>query len=338
MRTFRTTSVPGPRDRQRRRLLIGAGALGVAATAGIMPAAAAEWPERPIRLVVAFPPGGSTDMAARVLAERLSDALKQPVIVENKPGASGNIGAELVARAQPDGYTLLMAATSFATAPAFFPNLSWSPTRDFAPVSMVASVPIIVAVNPDLPVKSIAELISHSRRNPGKLIMASPGAATLTRLSGEMFRMQSGIEWTTVHYKGGVPAVQDMLSGIAHVMFANASDVMAYVKAGRLRALAVTTANRSEVVPDLPTVAESGLPGFDVSTWQAVVAPAATPAPIVERLHAEIARIMAQPAVKEKFHSFGTDVAFATPQELGKFLEAEVRKIGAIAEKVGTKD
>jgi tripartite-type tricarboxylate transporter receptor subunit TctC len=338
MRTFRTTSVPGPRDRQRRRLLIGAGALGVAATAGIMPAAAAEWPERPIRLVVAFPPGGSTDMAARVLAERLSDALKQPVIVENKPGASGNIGAELVARAQPDGYTLLMAATSFATAPAFFPNLSWSPTRDFAPVSMVASVPIIVAVNPDLPVKSIAELISHSRQNPGKLIMASPGAATLTRLSGEMFRMQSGIEWTTVHYKGGVPAVQDMLSGIAHVMFANASDVMAYVKAGRLRALAVTTANRSEVVPDLPTVAESGLPGFDVSTWQAVVAPAATPAPIVERLHAEIARIMAQPAVKDKFHSFGTDVAFATPQELGKFLEAEVRKIGAIAEKVGTKD
>src|SRR5690606_1255314 len=158
----------------------------------------------------------------------------QPVSAETKPGASGNIGAELVARAQPDGYTLLMAATSFATAPAFFPNLSWSPTRDFAPVSMVASVPIIVAVNPDLPVKSIAELISHSRQNPGKLIMASPGAATLTRLSGEMFRMQSGIEWTTVHYKGGVPAVQDMLSGIAHVMFANASDVMAYVKAGRL--------------------------------------------------------------------------------------------------------
>lgn len=301
-------------------------------------AAAQGYPERPIRMIVANTPGTIADTLGRLMAEEMSRDLGQPVIVENKPGASGNIGAELVARAQPDGYTLLMAATSFATAPAFFPNLSWSPTRDFAPVSMVASVPIIVAVNPDLPVKSIAELISHSRQNPGKLIMASPGAATLTRLSGEMFRMQSGIEWTTVHYKGGVPAVQDMLSGIAHVMFANASDVMAYVKAGRLRALAVTTANRSEVVPDLPTVAESGLPGFDVSTWQAVVAPAATPAPIVERLHAEIARIMAQPAVKDKFHSFGTDVAFATPQELGKFLEAEVRKIGAIAEKVGTKD
>src|SRR5690606_1246952 len=176
-----------------------AAAMAGGAAAGLLPLVgqAAEWPERTLRLVVAFPPGGSTDMAARVLAERLSDALKQPVIVENKPGASGNIGAELVARAQPDGYTLLMAATSFATAPAFFPNLSWSPTRDFAPVSMVASVPIIVAVNPDLPVKSIAELISHSRQNPGKLIMASPGAATLTRLSGEMFRMQSGIEWTT---------------------------------------------------------------------------------------------------------------------------------------------
>jgi tripartite-type tricarboxylate transporter receptor subunit TctC len=303
-----------------------------------MPARAADWPERPIRLVVAFPPGGSTDMAARVLAERLGDALKQPVIVENKPGASGNIGAELVAHAQPDGYTLLMAATSFATSPAFFPNLSWSPTRDFAPVSMVASVPIIVAVNPELPVKSIAELIAYGRQHPGKLIMASPGAATLTRLSGEMFRLQSGIEWTTVHYKGGVPAVQDMLSGVAQVMFANASDVMAYVRAGRLRALAVTTGNRSEVVPDLPTVSESGLPGFDVSTWQAVVAPAGTPAPVVTRLHAEIARIMALPAVKEKFHGFGTDVAFATPQELGRFLEAEVSKIGEIAKKVGTKD
>jgi tripartite-type tricarboxylate transporter receptor subunit TctC len=301
-------------------------------------AMAADWPERPIRLVVAFPPGGSTDMAARVLAERLGEALKQPVIVENKPGASGNIGAELVAHAAPDGYTLLMAATSFATAPAFFPNLSWSPTRDFAPVSMVASVPIIVAVNPDLPVKSIAELIAYGKQNPGKLVMASPGAATLTRLSGEMFRLQSGIEWTTVHYKGGVPAVHDMLSGIAQVMFANASDVMAYVKAGRLRALAVSTAKRSEVVPDLPTVAESGLPGFDVSTWQAVVAPAGTPAPVVTRLHAEIARIMAQPAVKEKFHGFGTDVAFSTPDELGRFLASEVTKIGTIAQKVGTKD
>ncbi len=338
--TTATAHPPQPRRRYlRRSLVLAAALLGGGTAAGLLPLAAqaADWPERPVKLVVAFPPGGSTDMAARVLAEKLGEALKQPVIVENKAGASGNIGAELVARAQPDGYTLLMAATSFATSPAFFPNLSWSPTRDFAPVSMVASVPIIVAVNPDLPVKSIAELIEYARANPGKLNMASPGAATLTRLSGEMFKLQAGLDWTTVHYKGGVPAVQDMLAGVAQVMFANASDVMSYVKAGRLRALAVTTAQRSGVVPELPTVAESGLPGFDVSTWQAVVAPAGTPQPIVRRLHAEIARIMAMPEVKTKFQSFGTDVAFADPEELGRFLQREVNAIDAVAKKVGAK-
>lgn len=278
----------------RRMLLV---ALAAACSLGANAVAAATWPERPLKLIVAFPPGGSTDMAARVLAEKLGETLGQPVIVENKAGASGNIGADAVARAQPDGYTLLMAATSFATSPAFFPTLSWSPIKDFAPVSMVASVPIIVVVNADLPVRSISDLIAYAKQNPNKLNMASPGAATLTRLSGEMFKLKAGIEWTTVHYKGGVPAVQDMLGGVAQVMFANASDVMAHVKTGRLRALAVTTAKRSETVPGLPTVAESGLPGFDVSTWQAVVAPAGTPAPVIERLHKEISRIMAMPEV-----------------------------------------
>lgn len=322
------------RNTPRRRLLT---ALAAICTVGTGTVAAATWPDRPMRLIVAFPPGGSTDMAARILAERLGETLGQPVIVENKAGASGNIGADAVARAQPDGYTLLMAATSFATSPAFFPNLGWSPIKDFAPVSMVATVPIVVVVNPDLPVRSIRELIDHARANPNKLNLASPGAATLTRLSGEMFKLKAGIEWTTVHYKGGVPAVQDMLGGVAQVMFANASDVMAYVKAGRLRALAVTTGQRSEVVPDLPTVAESGLPGFDVATWQAVVAPAGTPAPIIERLNRDIARIMAKPDVKEKFHSFGTDVAFSTPEELGRFLKNEVAAIDKIVKQVGAK-
>lgn len=319
----------------RRRLLMAGLAAGCAV--GVGPLRAAGYPERPTRLIVAFPPGGSTDMAARILAEKLGEALGQPVIVENKAGASGNIGADAVARAQPDGYTLLMAATSFATSPAFFPTLSWSPIKDFAPVSMVASVPIIVVVNPTLPVRSIGELIAYAKQNPNKLNMASPGAATLTRLSGEMFKLKAGIDWTTVHYKGGVPAVQDMLGGVAHVMFANASDVMAYVKAGRLRALAVTTAKRSETAPDLPTVAESGLPGFDVSTWQAVMAPAGTPEPVIRRLNTEIARIMKMPEVKQKFHSFGTDVAFSTSAELGDFLQKEVATIDGIVKQVGAK-
>ncbi len=310
-----------------------------AALATVAPsvAHAADWPERPIRLVVAFPPGGSTDLAARTLGEKLAQSLGQPVIVENKPGASGNIGAELVARAAPDGHTLLMAATSFATSPAFFPNLSWSPTKDFAPVSMVATVPIVVVVHPSVPAKDAGELIAHAKANPGKLNMASPGAATLTRLSGEMFRLKAGIEWTTVHYKGGPPAVQDMLAGIAQVMFANASDVMQHVRSGRLRAIAVTTAKRSATVPDLPTVAESGLPGFDVSTWQAVMAPAGTPRPIVDRLNAEIVRIMAIPDVRQKFFGFGTDAVTSTPQALGTFIEGEVATIAGIVKQVGAK-
>ena len=325
-------------DRGRRALILaglGATALGVFASGGA--ARAAAWPDKPIRLVVAFPPGGSTDLAARVLAERLTQSLGQPVIVENRPGASGNIGAEQVARAPSDGYALLMAATSFATSPAFFPNLSWSPTRDFAPVSLVATVPIIVVVNPAVPATNVRELISHAKANPGKLNMASPGAATLTRLSGEMFRLKAGIDWTTVHYKGGPPAVQDMLSGIAQVMFANASDVMPHVRSGRLRALAVTTAKRSEIVPDLPTVNESGLPGFDVSTWQAVLAPAGTPRAIVDRLNGEIVRIMALPEVRRKFLEFGTDAATGTPEALGRFIASEVTAIGDIVRQVGAK-
>jgi tripartite-type tricarboxylate transporter receptor subunit TctC len=257
------------------------------------------------------------------------------VVVENRPGASGNIGAEAVATAAPDGYTLFMAATSFATSPAFFPNLPWDPLKDFAPISLVATVPIIVVVNPAVPANSVRELIAYAKANPGKLNMASPGAATLTRLSGEMFRIAAGIDWVSVHYKGGPPAMNDMLSGQAQVMFANISDVLAQVKAGRLRALAVTTAKRSAVVPELPTLAESGLPGFDVSTWQAVLAPAGTPREIIARLNAEIGRIMALPEMKERFLSFGTDAATSTPEQLGQFLRDEVAKIRKVAKDVG---
>jgi len=288
-------------------------------------------------MVVAFPPGGSTDLAARALGERLAAALGQPFVIENKPGASGNIGADFVAKSAPDGYTLLMAATSFATSPAFFPKLGWDPVKDFAPVSLVATVPIIVVVNPSVPAQNPQELIAYSKANPGKLNMASPGAATLTRLAGEMFKQAAGLDWVTVHYKGGPPAVQDMLAGNAHVMFANISDVISQVKAGRLRALAVTTAKRSAVAPELPTLGEGALPGFAVATWQAVVAPAGTPREVVRRLNAEIVKAMAQAEMKERFLSFGTDAVTSTPEELGRFLAEEVAKIGKIARDTGAK-
>jgi tripartite-type tricarboxylate transporter receptor subunit TctC len=311
--------------------------LAAAALALASTFAAAQYPNKPIRMVVAFPPGGSTDLAARALGEKLAAALGQPIVVDNKPGASGNIGAESVARSAADGYTLFMAATSFATAPAFFPQLSWDPVKDFAPVSLVATVPIMVVVNPAVPAANAKELIAYSKANPGKLNLASPGAATLTRLAGEAFKQAAGLDWVTVHYKGGVPAVTDMLSGQAHVMFANISDVIAQVKAGKLRAIAVTTAKRSAMAPELPTLAESALPGFDISTWQAVLAPAGTPREVVQRLNTEIVKAMALPDVKEKFLSFGTDAASSTPEELGRFLASEVNKIGKIARDVGAK-
>jgi tripartite-type tricarboxylate transporter receptor subunit TctC len=298
-------------------------------------AQAQTWPDRPIKLLVGFPPGGSTDLAARALGERLAPALGQPIIVENKPGASGNIAAEQVARAAPDGYTLLMAATSFATSPAFFDKLPWDPVKDFTPISMVATVPIIAVVHPSVPAKTPKELIAFSKANPGKLNMASPGATTLTRLSGEMFKQVAGIDWVTVHYKGGAPAMQDLIGGTAQIMFANISDVITQVKAGKLNAIAVTTPKRSAVVPDVPTLAESGYPDFSFATWQAVVGPAGLPREIVQRLNAEIARAMANPQMKERFLSFGTDAETSTPEALGAFLAQEVAKIRRIAVSVG---
>ena len=307
--------------------------LGLAVAAQF--ASAQGFPSKPIRMVVAFPPGGSTDLAARALGEKLAAVFGQPVIVDNKPGASGNIGAEFVAKSAPDGHTLLMAATSFATAPAFFPKLGWDPVKDFAPVSMVATVPIIVVVHPSVQANNARELIAYSKANPGKLNLASPGAATLTRLSGEMFKQAAGVDWVTVHYKGGPPAVADLLGGQSQVMFANISDVISQVKAGRLRAIAVTTAKRSAVAPELPTLAESGLPGFDASTWQAIFAPAGTPREVVQRLNSEIGKAMAAQEMKDKFLGFGTDAATGTPEELGRFLASEVTKITKIARDVG---
>ena len=313
--------------------------LGIAALAifAAQAALAQAWPAKPLRMVVAFPPGGSTDLAARALGEKLGAALGQTVIIENKPGASGNIGAEFVARSSADGYTLLMATTSFATAPAFYPKLGWDPLKDFAPVSMVATLPIVIVVHPSVQAQDARALIALSKANPGKLNMASPGAATLTRLTGEMFKQAAGVDWVTVHYKGGPPAVTDLLAGTAQVMFANISDVFSHVKAGKLRAIAVTTARRSATAPELPTLSESALPGFDVGTWQAVVAPAGTPREVIQRLNAEIVKAMALADVKERFLSFGTDAATSTPEELGRFLAGEVAKIGKIARDTGAK-
>ena len=293
------------------------------------------YPNRPIKMVVGFPPGGSTDLAARVLAGKLSQSLGQTVIVENRAGASGNIASEAVARAAPDGYTLLMAATSFAAAPAFSDKLSWDPVRDFTPIAMVATVPIMVVTTPGLGVKSMAELIAYTKAHPGRMNLASPGATTLVRLSAEQFKQVAKLDWVTVHYKGGAPAMQDMLAGTTQVMFANISDVIAQVKAGKLEPIAVATPTRTAISPEVPTIAESGYPGFSFSTWQAVVGPPGMAADIVARLNAEIRRIVDMPDVKAQFLSFGTEAVSSSPDELRALVAGEVEKIKRVAKAVG---
>ncbi len=293
------------------------------------------WPDRPIKMLVGFPPGGSTDLAARIVANKLSQALGQTVIVENRAGASGNIAADAVAQAAPDGYTLMMAATSFAAAPAFFDKLPWDPTRNFTPIAQVATVPILAVATPGVGIKSAAELVSYAKANPGKLNMASPGPTTLTRLSGEQFAQLAGVKWVTVHYKGGAPAMQDMPAGTAQIMFANISDVITQVKAGKLQAIAVASRNRSTMAPEIPTFHESGFPGFTFSTWQAVVGPANMPPQVVARLNAEIRKIVDDPDTKAQFLGFGTETATGTPQQLATLLAEEVDKIKRLAKAVG---
>jgi tripartite-type tricarboxylate transporter receptor subunit TctC len=309
--------------------------LAACAALAASPAGAQAYPNRPVKMLVGFPPGGSTDLAARLLAAKLSQSLGQPFIVENRSGASGNIASDVVAHSAPDGHTLMMAATSFAAAPAFFDKLGWDPVKDFTPVALVATVPIIVVVNPSVGVKTLADLVKYSKEHPGKLNMASPGPTTLVRLSGEQFKQAAKVDWLTVHYKGGAPAMQDMLAGTAQVMFANISDVIAQVQGGKLIALAVTTAKRSAIVPDVPTVVEAGYPGFSFSTWQAVVGPAGMPPEVVARLNGEIRKIMAVPEMKAQFLALGTDAATSTPEELGAMLVEEVDKIKRVAKSVG---
>jgi len=307
----------------------------LAAAAVSIPARAQAYPNRPVKLLVGFPAGGSTDLAARILAGRLSQSLGQAFVVENRPGASGNIAAQEVARAAPDGYTLMMAATSFAAAPAFFDNLLWDPVKDFTSVSLVATVPILVVATPSLKVGSMKELVEHSKANPNKINLASPGATTLTRLSGEQFKKTARLDWVTVHYKGGAPAMQDLLAGFAHVMFANISDVIAQVNAGKLTPLAVTTAARSAVLPNVPTLAESGYPEASFSTWQGVVGPAGMPRDVVDRLNAEIRKVVAAPDIKAQFLTLGTDASAGTPEEFGSLVRDEVAKIKRVAVSVG---
>ena len=304
---------------------VSATVLAVAASL-LAPAAAfaQAYPDKPIRMVLPFPPGGVTDLLARALAEKLSPRLGQPVIVDNKPGAGTVLASDFVARAPADGYTLLLAASSLGTAPLLYDKVGYDAIKSFAPVTQVASVVHVLVVNPELPVKSVAELVAYAKQNPGKLNYASTGMGTSTHLEGELFKSMAKTFMVHIPYKGSGPALTDVVGGQVSVMIDALGSSGPFIRSGKLRALAVTTAKRSQSIPELPTVAESGLPGYEAMPWLGLVAPAGTPQPVIDRLHREIAEVLKEPELRERFKGWGLDIIGNTPAEFASFLRRDI--------------
>ncbi len=314
----------------RRALLLSAASL-VARPSFAQPA----WPARPVRLVIPFTPGGANDVIGRVVAAQLGEIWGQQVIVENRGGASGNIGSESVARAGADGYTMLLAPTSFAINPFLYAAAGYDPVADFAPVTMLCSLPYIMVVPNSSPAKSVREFIDHAQSAKAPLTFASAGAGSGLHLAGEMFRRMAGIEMTHVPYRGGGQALNDLVPGRIDVMFNAMASTLPMVQAGALRALAVTTAARSGVAPDLPTIAEAALPGFDMVSWFALFVAARTPPGIVAKIHADTARALASPAAKAALENLGADIVASTPESLGATVRATMEKWGPIIREAG---
>jgi tripartite-type tricarboxylate transporter receptor subunit TctC len=294
----------------------------------VMPAAAQErYPSKPLRLVVPFAPGGSTDIFARLIADRLAAPLGQPVVVENRSGAAGNIGAEAVARAAPDGYTLLMATTGvMAINNAMYRNMTYDAAKDFEPVVFVASITNVLIVPPELPAASVAELIALAKREPGKLSFASSGAGSSTHMSAELFKSLSGTDILHIPYKGSGQALPDLMSGRVSMMFENMPGAVSHIKAGKVRALAVTGLRRSPAMPELPTIAESGVAGYESLSWSGIAVPAGTPRAVAERLNRDINAILASAEMRQKLAEQGADAIGGPPEAFAEHVRAEREK------------
>jgi len=296
------------------------------AAAGLHAGAQAQaqtFPSRPVRIVVPFAPGGATDALARAMAQKMSESWGQPVVVENKPGAAGNIGTEFVARAPADGYTMLMAINSHAINASLYSKLGYDPIKDFQPVSLFAIAPNVLAAHPSLPANTVQELIKLAQARPGEISYGSAGSGSGSHLAGALFANLAGVQMTHVPYKGVTPAVTDLIGGQISLSFSVYSVVDPHIKAGKLKAIAVTSAKRSPYAPTLPTVAESGLKGFDVVSWFGLLVPATTPKEVVAKIHDEVARIAKLPDVKEKFASQGIDLVGNTPTEFADFIKQD---------------
>jgi tripartite-type tricarboxylate transporter receptor subunit TctC len=299
--------------------------LAVATLAG--PALAASYPDRPVKIFVGFAPGGATDVAARIVAQKLTEVLGQTVVVENRPGASGMIATEAVAKAAADGYTLMMGSqTTLAVVPALYRKFGIDAARDFVGVAMAGVSPQVLVVHPSVPAQSVKELIALAKAKPGTVTFGSGGIGTSPHMAGELFAIQAGIKMVSVAYRGEAPAINDLLGGQLTLVFANLSAVIGNVKAGSLRALAVASAQRTATAPELPTIAEVALPGFDAATWFALVAPAGTPRAIVDRINTEVTRIVARSEVQQRFADLGMTISSGTPDALDGYIKSEIAK------------
>jgi len=316
------------------RVLAAIAALGLAAPG---PALAQKWPEKTVRIVVPFTPGGGTDILARVLGQKLTESWGQPVVVDNRPGASGTVGTAVVARASADGQMMLIVPAGYAGNPGLYKRLPYDHTRDLAPVSCLASGPLTLVVHPSFPARSIKELIAFGRSRPGEINFGSSGAGTLPHLSAELFNSMSGIKMVHIPYRGAGAAVTDLLAGRVPIYFMNILQSLQLIKAGKLRALGVTTPQRSPIAPDIPAIAEAGLKGYDMTNWYGLLVPAATPREIIVKLSAEIARILNLPDLKSRLAEDGMTVVASTPEQFGAFLVRETEKFTKVIEAAGIK-
>ena len=325
-----------------RRRLLAASSTGIAAAilAAVCPIGAVQaqeaWPTRPITVIVPFPAGGTTDIVARLAGVELSRELGQPVIIDNRPGAGGNIGSQAVARAQPDGYTLVMGTVgTHAINPSLYKKMPYDHVKDFAPISRVANVPNLLVANPSQPFKTVPELIAYAKANPDTLTFASSGNGTSIHLAGELFKVLTGVKMQHVPYKGSAPALADLMAGQTSIMFDNLPSSIAFVRAGKLRPIAITTLNRAPELPNVPTVAESGVPGFDASSWFGLLAPANTPPAVIKRIDDALIKVLATTDLKKKIIDQGGEPVGEKPEQFAAFIKSETAKWAKVVKESG---
>lgn len=324
----------GPLSR-RHLLALAAGIAG--ATALPLQAQPDAWPSRPIKLVVGYAAGGATDVIARLVAVKLGERLGQPVVVDNRAGANSNVGAEVVAKSPPDGYTLYVFTIANTINASLYAKLGYDPQKDFEPIGLIAKIPNILVVNNNLPIKSIADYVRFAKASKDGITFASSGSGSSIHLSGEMFKMQTHLNMLHVPYRGSAPAVTDLLGGQVQSMFDNTPSALPHVQGGRLRAIAITSAKRSPLLPDVPTVAESGFPGFDVQSWFGLAAPAGTPKPVIDRLNAELNKVLAAPELRQRFQDLAASPEPGTPEQMRSFAAAETQRWREVVKTSGAK-